>query len=171
MKYFTLAVLLACTVAFAADEKKAGPPPPAIDVNQVGYVIGFPKQFVVRDFTNKPTSFELRNDKKAVFKGKLTVVATPDKWTGTYLVGDFTEFNKPGKYTIAVASSTGEVVSYPFPVATAKEVYMPSLKGALAWFKSKQWETGSHLDLGFRRFQRLCDCCDLASESGIRGQA
>ena len=74
MKYFTLAVLFSCTVAFAADKEKVGPPPPAIDVNQVGYVIGFPKRFVVRDFTNKPTSFELRGDNKAVFKGKLTAV-------------------------------------------------------------------------------------------------
>ena len=83
-----------------------------IRLNQLGYYPDAPKVFVVADTLSK--NFEIKTTEgTVVFKGALT---QPKKWTksGEMLQsGNFTSFQKPGKYYIELDN---KLKSYSFEI-------------------------------------------------------
>ena len=114
-----------------------------IDVNQLGYLVGFPKSFVLRGISTENMPFELHADGKSVYKGVTKSVAAPPNWRGNYHAGDFSEFNTRGKYTVVIQSEGKSIASVPFVIDSASKVYKPALAKTMEWFKSKRCGPGN----------------------------
>ena len=92
-------------------------------VNQVGYDVGAPKRFVVQ--TNLPgeagTFAIVGLDGKRVYGGSLEprgriVGAYHSDWGSNYLRGDFSAFDRPGRYRVRVSVDGVVASSWPFEV-------------------------------------------------------
>jgi hypothetical protein len=119
----TIATLL-CSAALAGAENPATAPV-AVLVNQVGYDSGRTKTLVVqvRDpLTDAPKWFELIDDRgKPRFKGELAAggrihKGTTSDWGANYWTGDFSRFEKTGKYRARVRVGAGMVESFAFRI-------------------------------------------------------
>lgn len=88
-----------------------------IRLNQIGYFVNGVKKFVVAD-TNARVFFVLSQQKDTVFEGILQSKGLWDKSGEQVFVGDFTDLNTEGKYTIALDNAEE---SYEF--AIGKDIY------------------------------------------------
>ena len=107
-----------------------------VEVNQAGYVVGFPKYFVVQtDADLGPRgSFTIKSEKRVEYQGSLESNRTPTNWPDHYYRGTFTDFDKPGAYTITATFGRTDGVSHRFRVDTARNVYLPAFEKCLHWF-------------------------------------
>jgi endoglucanase len=99
------------------------PPALRVMVNQVGYDAGAPKRFTAQaNFTAKDAQFEILGaDGAVVYHGALEprgriVGAYNSDWGFNYWRGDFTGFNRPGRYRIRIRLDAQTDVSWPFGI-------------------------------------------------------
>jgi hypothetical protein len=118
-----LAALLCFATLLGAENPATAPV--AVLVNQIGYDTGRTKTLVVqvRDpLTDAPAWFELIDDRgQPRFRGELVPggrihEGSPSDWGANYWTGDFSRFEKPGKYRARVRVGAGVVESFPFRI-------------------------------------------------------
>jgi hypothetical protein len=89
-------------------------------IDHVGYETSAPKQVIVMSTEGeRPQQFSLIDaaDNKNVFSGSFTPSHAVDHWTGrVFWTADFSSWQKPGQYVIAVHSDTGNARSCPFAI-------------------------------------------------------
>ncbi len=101
---------------------------PLVRYNQIGYLPGSEKEFVLVD--HPATSFRIIDSVGRVhYTGTLENEGTWDLSGEAVRVGSFTPFNAPGTYRIYIDD---EVVSDPFDIGTS--VWLPALNGSIKSF-------------------------------------
>ncbi|MFW6221340.1 MAG: glycoside hydrolase family 9 protein [Fibrobacterota bacterium] len=118
----------------ALTNDNAYPQPGSIRANQLGYMVGKEKRFVVSDSAAK--NFSITDEKgKTVFSGKLGDRRFWDL-SGEYVaIGDFTSVNKPGTYKIVI-KETGEKTA----VVVGKDIYADAFDASVkAFYYQRAW--------------------------------
>lgn len=110
--FLAIAILTGCQTNTATVEQGQN-----IRLNQIGYFVNGVKKFVVAD-TDAREFFLLSQQKDTVFKGALQSKGLWDKSGEQVFIGDFTDLNTEGKYTIVLDN---EEKSYEF--AIGKDIY------------------------------------------------
>ena len=126
MKRFALLTLLFATILISCNSKKTIKRfSDAIRINQIGYYPNSEKQFVLADVD--AVKFDVVNENDEIeYSGKFT---DNGKWEASgekVLMGDFTKFNKEGKYTIIVDDT---LQSYLFEIK--KGIYKEALNATI----------------------------------------
>ncbi|MFX0101448.1 MAG: glycoside hydrolase family 9 protein [Candidatus Hodarchaeota archaeon] len=106
---------------------------PEILVNQVGYLPGQEKTFLVKSTYQHPAgSFDLINDSGAkVIEGRpLEYLGT--MWDEHYYRGNFSDINTTGQYTIEARLDTLDITSYTFRIGT--NIYDSTLERGYEFF-------------------------------------
>ncbi len=117
----------------------------SVQVNQVGYIVGLTKTFVVARTVDDDTAvaFELVDAAdKVVYTGTMQKEETPYKgtaneWPSIYYTGDFTDFDTPGKYSVRVACGTETLTSPTFSIG-GTDIYAEALNAILSYMRGER---------------------------------
>lgn len=124
-KISLFSLLLAILITSCISEKLQTTLSEAIRINQLGFYPNSVKQFVLVETVGE--NFKVIDEKnEVVYAGKLNDNGTWEASGERVLLGDFSEFNKTGKYKIVVDN---KLISYPFEIK--KEIYADPLKAAI----------------------------------------
>ena len=129
MKKYSILVFLVAIIVVSCDSKKVETTfNNAIRINQIGFYPNSVKQFVVADL--EVSSFDIVNENnEVVFSGVIKYNGAWDASGENVFLGDFSEFNKEGKYKVQVDK---KLHSYPFEIK--KGVYTEALNAAIKSF-------------------------------------
>jgi len=139
-------------------------------VNQVGYDCGAPKRFTVQsNFRARTATFSLRqHDGTVAFSGTLKPMGRirgryDNDWGYEYWRGDFTAFDRPGRYRIEVALDSVSDVSWPFEIGE-NLIWDKTARPAYRFFYYQRcgcevpgFHRACHTDDGVQYQGRYCD--------------
>jgi hypothetical protein len=143
-------------------------------VNQVGYVAGYPKTFLVQSHEDREAAgtFTLvRADTGAVAtSGGLSKVPGPPGWDPkTYYRGDFSSANERGRYFVKARLGDATVYSYPFKIGSAGYVYEKVLTSMLDYLNLRRQIYDDEIGYDLMNLNVASRCTDAGHTWNGRG--